>query len=316
MECLVDVIRIGTRGSKLALAQAHWVGRKLEEGTGLRVEIVAITTRGDRFLDLPVTALSGKGIFVKEIEEALLRGEIDLAVHSLKDLPSEFPRGLGLAAILERENPADVLVSRSHLRLKDLPRGATVGTGSFRRQAQILHYRPDLHLRPVRGNIDTRLKKLEKGEMDALVMAAAGLKRIGCEDRVTEYLSPEICVSAAGQGAIAVEGREGHWASLRAAFLNHPPTAAEVTAERAFLRRLGGGCQIPVGALARLGDEHIRITGVVADQEGTRLFRDEVSGAKDQGERLGETLAERLLEMGAGGVLLLREKENVPRGAG
>lgn len=308
-------MRIGTRGSKLALAQARGVGRMLEEVGGLRVEIIAITTSGDRLPELPANAFSGKGIFVKEIEEALLRGEIDLAVHSLKDLPPEFPAGLGLAAIPQREDPSDVLVSRSGLQLKDLPRGAKIGTGSLRRQAQLLHFRRDLFFVPVRGNIDTRLRKLEKGEMDALVMAAAGLKRIGCEGRVAEYLSPEICVSAAGQGAIAVEGRDGHWASLRAASLNHPPTAAETMAERAFLKRLGGGCQTPVGALARVEGDGITITGVVAERGGGRIFRKEISGLKDQGEGLGASLADHLLEMGAGEILLPMEKEDAPIGS-
>src|SRR3990172_1240866 len=206
----MDLIRIGTRGSALALAQSGWVKLKLEERyPGIGVGTITIKTSGDRFLNTPIKAIGGKGIFVKEIEEALLRKEIDLAVHSMKDLPTEIPAGLRLAAIPEREDARDALVSSNFKSLKDAPPGAKIGTGSLRRQAQILHFRPGLSVTPIRGNIDTRLKKLERGEVDALVMAAAGLKRIGCENRVSEYLSAEICLSAVGQGALGLESREG-----------------------------------------------------------------------------------------------------------
>jgi hydroxymethylbilane synthase len=309
-------IRIGTRGSKLALAQSQWVRRKIEEKRAeWRVEIIPLATMGDRLLNLPLTAATGKGVFVKEIEEALLRGEIDLAVHSLKDLPTEFPPGLALAAIPERENPFDVLISRAGLGLKELPAGAQIGTGSFRRQAQLLHCRPDLTFVPIRGNVDTRLKKLDTGDMDGLVMAEAGLRRLGWEGRVTEILPPEVCVSAAGQGAIGIEGREGEALISEASFLNHAPTAAEVAAERAFLKRLGGGCQTPIGALARVDGDDLRMIGVVADRTGTRLFRGEISGTRDRGEGLGEALAERLLDRGAGDLLLAGGKEDVPPGS-
>lgn len=297
-------IRIGTRGSALALAQAGWVKQRLEaEFSGLRVDIAVIKTSGDRFLDTPIKAIGGKGIFVKEIEEALLRNKIDLAVHSMKDLPTEIPLGLTIAAVSEREDPRDVLVHLDHKALKDLPAGGRIGTGSLRRRAQLLNYRRDLSLVAIRGNIDTRLKKLERGEVDALVMAVAGLRRLGWQERVTEYLPPEICLSAVAQGALALESRDGDPAAQRVAFLHDRLAAVEVRAERAFLRRLGGGCQIPVGARAWVADTQIRLMGMVADVDGIRLFRGEISGRAEESEGLGRELAERLLKQGAGEVL-------------
>lgn len=301
-------IRIGTRGSALALAQAGWVKGKLEERyPGLKIATVVIKTSGDRFLDTPVQAIGGKGLFVKEIEESLLRGEIDLAVHSMKDLPTETPAGLIFAAIPEREDPRDALVNRERRTLKDLPSGARIGTGSLRRRAQILHHRPDLVIEPIRGNIDTRLKKLERGEVQALVMAGAGLKRIGCENRISEYLSPQICVSAVAQGALALETREGDSIVDQVSFLHYPPTATQIFAERAFLRRLGGGCQVPVGARAWTDDDQIRLLGVVCEPDGRRLYRGEIAGAIADAERLGRELAERLLRDGAEEILALKE---------
>ncbi|MBI4487470.1 MAG: hydroxymethylbilane synthase [Deltaproteobacteria bacterium] len=300
----VKVIRIGARGSALALAQAGWVERKLrEKHDGLKVETVIIKTSGDRFLSTPIQAIGGKGIFVKEIEDAMLRKEIDLAVHSMKDLPTEIPRGLTVAAVPEREDPRDVLVSLDHRPLRDLPSGARIGTGSLRRRAQILHYRPDLSLLPIRGNIDTRLKKLDRGEVDALIMALAGLRRIGQEDRVREYLSPEICLSAVAQGALGLESRDGDPVIDEVAFLHHLPTAVEVLAERAFLGRLGGGCQIPVGARAWMDGEQIRLMGMVADADGRKLLRGEISGSIKEAGKLGEELAEELLKKGAEEIL-------------
>jgi len=298
------VIRIGTRGSALALVQAGWVKLKLEERySGIGVETVTIKTSGDRFLNTPIKAIGGKGIFVKEIEEALLRKEIDLAVHSMKDLPTEIPAGLRLLAVPEREDPRDVLVSLDNRPLKDLPQGARIGTGSLRRQAQILYHRPDLSVQPMRGNIDTRLKKLERGEVDAVVMAAAGLKRIGRENRISEYLSPEICLSAVAQGALGLEGRDGEPLMDEIAFLHHLPTSLEVEAERGFLRRLGGGCQIPVGARAWASEDRIRLAGVICDVDGSKLFRGEIAGSAKDAEKLGQELAERLLKDGADEIL-------------
>ncbi|MGH7773321.1 MAG: hydroxymethylbilane synthase [Candidatus Binatia bacterium] len=306
----MKVIRIGTRGSKLALAQVGWVRRKLEERyPGLEVETVTIKTSGDRFLNTPIKAIGGKGIFVKEIEEALLRKEIDLAVHSMKDLPTEIPFGLTVAAIPEREDPRDVLVSVDRKPLEALPSGARVGTGSLRRRAQILHYRHDLSLLSVRGNIDTRLKKLDQGEVDALIMAVAGLRRIGQEERASEYLAPEICLSAVAQGALGLESRDGDPVIDEVAFLHHLPTALEVMAERGFLKRLGGGCQIPVGACAWMSGDQIRLMGVVADVDGRKLFRGEISGPTEKAEKLGQELAERLLRKGAEEVLALGTSE-------
>lgn len=300
---MTGIIRIGTRGSALALAQTEWVKRSLAERyPDLRVESVTIKTSGDRFLTAPIQAI-GKGIFVKEIEEALLENEIDLAVHSLKDLPTETTAGLAIAAILEREDARDVWVGRSHGSLKDLPRGGRIGTGSLRRKAQLLHYRRDLSVQPIRGNVDTRLKKMDQGEVDGLVMAAAGLNRLGLEARVSEHLAPEVCLSAAAQGAIALQSREGDHAIGMVAFLRHAPTMLEVAGERSFLRRLGGGCQLPVGARAWADGDGLRLMGVVADPGGQKLFRAEVSGPAESAEQLGRSLAERLLSMGADKVL-------------
>jgi hydroxymethylbilane synthase len=304
----MDLIRIGTRGSKLALAQAAWVKARLEEKyRGLEVETLIIKTSGDRFLNTPIQAIGGKGIFVKEIEEAMLRGEIDLAVHSMKDLPTELPSGLVIGAIPEREDPRDALVSREKRGLKDLAGGSKVGTGSLRRRSQLLHYRPDLALVPIRGNVDTRLKKLDRGEVDALVMAAAGLMRLGWTDRVTEFLPPDVCVSAVAQGALGIETRDGDATREAVSFLDHRATAVEVAAERAFLRRLGGGCQIPVGARACVEGEKLRVMGVVGDTEGRQLFRGEIAGTASEAENLGRELAEKLLGEGADAILAFKE---------
>jgi hydroxymethylbilane synthase len=293
-------IRIGTRGSALALAQTHWVKRSLEERyADLRVEIVTIKTSGDRFLTAPIQAI-GKGIFVKEIEEALLGNEIDLAVHSLKDLPTQMTPGLTIAAIPEREDARDALVSKSHAALKDLPAGARIGTGSLRRKAQLLYHRLDLSIQPIRGNVDTRLKKMDQGEVDGLIMAAAGLNRLGLSERVSEFLAPEICLAAPGQGALGLETRAGDRAVSVVEFLGHAPTVLEVTAERAFLEQLGGGCQLPVGARAWVEGDRLKLAGVIAEPDGQKLFREECEGPAAQAAHLGKALAERLLRLGAG----------------
>jgi len=295
-----NIIRIGTRGSALALAQAGWVRRKLEEAyPGLKVQTIKIKTSGDRFLTSPIKAIEGKGIFVKEIEDALLQEKIDLAVHSMKDLPTEIPAGLTITAITEREDPRDALVSAGQRLLKDLPAGSKVGTGSLRRQTQILHHRPDLVVVPIRGNVETRLKKLDRGEVDGLVMAVAGLKRIGHQDRISEYLSLDVCLNAVAQGALGLETRDGDPVNQMVAFLHHHPSATEVLAERAFLGRLGGGCQIPVGARGYVEGDRIKLMGVVGDASGKRLVRGEVEGKAEDAKSLGEELAERLLSQGA-----------------
>jgi hydroxymethylbilane synthase len=293
-------IRIGTRGSELALAQTAWVKAEIEEQyPDARIETILIKTSGDRFSEASIQAIGGKGIFTKEIEDALLRDEIDLAVHSMKDLPVELPAGLTVAIVPKREDPRDVLVSARGTRLKELSAGAKLGTGSLRRTAQILRYRQDLSVMPIRGNVDTRLKKLDHGEFDALVMAAAGLKRIGREQRITEYISNEICLSAAGQGALGLESREGDPMRDQLWFLHDPASFAEVAAERSFLKRLGGGCHVPVGARAIAEGARLTLFGVVASPDGSSLYRGETSGTAADGKELGWELAEDLLAQGA-----------------
>jgi hydroxymethylbilane synthase len=297
-------LRIGTRGSALALAQASWVKRQVEEHEpSLAVELRVIKTSGDRFLDTPIQNIGGKGVFTKEIEDALLRQEIDLAVHSLKDLPTRLPLGLALAAIPAREEARDVLVTRDGSTLAELAAAARVGTGSLRRRAQLLHYRSDLSVLALRGNIDTRLKKLDAGEFDALVMAAAGLRRIGRADRIGEYLADEICVSAVAQGALGLEARSDGNVPERLAFLNDAATCAEIAAERALLDRLNGGCHVPIGARARVAGEQISMIGVVASPDGKNLCRSEILGSVKEAADLGKRLAEQLLERGAGQLL-------------
>src|SRR6266550_1695682 len=265
-------IRIGTRGSRLALAQTAWVKGKLEEKfPAARIETILIKTSGDRFLEASVQAIGGKGVFTKEIEDALLRHEIDIAVHSMKDLPTDLAAGLIVAAIPHREDPRDVLVSTGAKRLSDLSAGAKIGTGSLRRRAQLLYYRRDLIIVPIRGNVDTRLKKLDQGECNALVMAAAGLKRIDREERIAEYISNDVCL---------------------------------VAAERSFLNRLGGGCHVPVGARGVVEGEKFELLGVVANPDGSSLFRGETSGCVAHAEELGRELAERLLSQGAQQLLI------------
>jgi hydroxymethylbilane synthase len=297
-------IRIGTRGSTLALAQTAWVKGKLEENfPDARIETILIKTSGDRFLEASVQAIGGKGIFTKEIEDALLKHEIDIAVHSMKDLPTDLSAGLIVAAVPHREDPRDVLVSTGAKRLSDLSAGAKIGTGSLRRRAQLLHYRRDLIIVPIRGNVDTRLKKLDQGECDALVMAAAGLKRIDREERIAEYISNDVCLGAAGQGALGLESREDDSTREQLSFLHDPVTFAEVTAERSFLNRLGGGCHVPVGARGVAEGEKFRLRGVVANPDGSSLFRGEASGCVARAEELGRELAERLLSQGAQQIL-------------
>jgi hydroxymethylbilane synthase len=298
-------IRIGTRGSTLALAQTAWVKEKLvERYPAAAIETILIHTSGDRFSEASVKAIGGKGIFTKEIEDALLRNEIDIAVHSMKDLPTELPAGLIVAAIPQREDPRDVLVSAGAKRLSELSAGAKIGTGSLRRRAQLRYYRRDLIIVPIRGNVDTRLKKLDQGECDALVMAAAGLKRIGREGRIAEYISNDVCLAAPGQGALGLESREGDSVCEELSFLHDPATFAEVTAERSFLNRLGGGCHVPVGARGVAEGEKLRLFGVVANPDGSFLFRGETSGCVAHTEELGCELAERLLSQGAQKILV------------
>ena len=304
----MTTIRLGTRGSALALAQANWVKRQIESyNAEAVVELVVIKTSGDRFVDAAIQAMGGKGVFTKEIEEALLRREVDLAVHSMKDLPTDLAPGLVIAAVPEREDPRDVLIATSGNSLRALRSGATVATGSLRRQAQLRHYRSDLSLVPIRGNVDTRLKKLDAGEVDALIMAAAGLKRLGRERRITEFISPEICVSAVAQGALALEALEDGAQRKEIAFLHHLSTFIEVTAERGFLKRLGGGCHVPVGARACVDRNDLSMKGVVAHPDGSTVYGASISGQVTDAAELGKELAERLLRQGADKILAVAQ---------
>jgi hydroxymethylbilane synthase len=293
-------LRLGTRGSALALAQAAWVKWQLEEHDAqCQVELCIIKTSGDRFIDRPVQNIGGKGIFTKEIEDALRRGEIDLAVHSLKDLPTDLPHDLMIAAVPRREDARDVLISRGKNKLAELAAGARIGTGSLRRRAQLLNRRPELTVVPVRGNIDTRLRKLDEGSLDAIVLAAAGLKRLGREGCITEYLPDEICVSAVAQGALAIESRDAAALRERFACLHDVATFTEVTAERALLDRLSGGCHVPIGARARVDGPRLQMIAVVASPDGGKICRGEISGTASEAVALGHRLAEQLLSRGA-----------------
>jgi hydroxymethylbilane synthase len=269
-----------------------------------RIETILIKTSGDRFAEASVRAIGGKGIFTKEIEDALLRREIDIAVHSMKDLPTELVAGLIVAVVPRREDPRDVLVNNTGKKLSELCAGSTLATGSLRRKAQLVFHRGDLMIVPIRGNVDTRLKKLDQGECDALVMAAAGLKRIDREERIAEYISNDVCLGAAGQGALGIESREDDAIRAELSFLHDPDTFAEITAERFFLSWLGGGCHVPVGARGIVEGEQLKLIGIVADPDGSCLFRGETSGRITEAAALGRDLAERLLSQGARKILL------------
>lgn len=298
-------IVVGTRGSALALEQAGIVIEALKRRwPKYRFEIVKIKTTGDNILDVALAKIGDKGLFTKELEVALLRKEIDLAVHSMKDVPTVLPEGLVIGAVLKREYPGDVLVSSSGAMLDALPHGARVGTSSLRRQAQLRHHRPDLQVFPVRGNLTTRLEKLKAGNFDALVLAWAGMSRLGLESCITQRLPYSVCLPAVGQGAIGVEVRADDQEVARIIDgINDADSSAEVSAERAFMRRLEGGCQVPIGALARIIDAELIIEGAVSDLEGRQLFRSRESGPVIEAKELGARLAEKLLDMGAAEVL-------------
>ncbi len=298
-------LRIATRKSPLALWQAEFVKDQLKRHyPELEVELVTFTTRGDKILDTPLAKVGGKGLFVKELEVAMLEGQADLAVHSMKDVPMEFPEGLGLAVICEREDPRDALVSNTFSHFDELPEGARVGTCSLRRQCQIKARRPDLSILDLRGNVNTRLAKLDAGEFDAIILAAAGLKRLGFEGRIASYLEPEQSLPAVGQGAIGIECRLEDTQTLQwLAALNHRPTQARVTAERAMNIRLQGGCQVPIAGYALLENEQLWLRGLVGRPDGEKIISDEVRGAASEAQALGERLAERLLEAGASDIL-------------
>jgi hydroxymethylbilane synthase len=299
------VIRLGTRGSPLALAQARSVAAALSGVT--EVEVVPMRTEGDRLAEARLAVVGGKGLFVREIEEALLRGDIDLAVHSLKDLPAEPPAGLTLAAFPPREDPRDVLIGRSPLTVETLPRGARVGTSSPRRRALLLAARPDLAVEPIRGNVDTRLRKLAGGDWDAVVLAAAGLRRLGVTPEHGAALDPDTFVPAVGQGVIAVQARAGDRPTLAAlAHADDAATRACALAERAYLARLGASCNTPMAAHARLEGGTLRMSAVVASEDGRRVLRAGAAAPAPEAERLGRGLADTLLEQGAARVAALK----------
>jgi hydroxymethylbilane synthase len=292
-------LTIASRGSQLALWQARWVcGRLAALGHECRIQI--IKTTGDKITDVPLAQVGGKGLFTKEIEEALLDGRADLAVHSLKDLPTELPAGLGLAAVPEREDPHDAVVGR---KLVDLPAGANVGTSSLRRAAQLRRLRPDLTIESIRGNLDTRLRKLDEGRYDAIVLAAAGLNRLGWAGRIAEILPAEVMCPAVGQGALAVETRAGGAGWDACAPLDHAATHSAVAAERAFLRALGGGCQVPIGAHAAVTGVRLRLAGLVIAPDGSAVVRGEREGPAAEAEDIGAALGTELLAQGAGQIL-------------
>ncbi len=298
-------IRIATRKSQLALWQAEHVRIALREAhPGLEVELVTFTTRGDKVLDSPLAAIGGKGLFVKELEQALLDGRADLAVHSMKDVPVDLPAGLGIPVVLEREDPLDAFVSHQWADLGALPRGARVGTSSLRRQCQLRHWRPDLDIRDLRGNVNTRLAKLDAGDYDAIILACAGLKRLGFENRIRQVPGPELLLPAIGQGAIGVECRlDDDRVQALLAPLDHAPTRTRVTAERALNRRLMGGCQVPIAGFATLEEDVILVRGRVGSPDGQTLIQGDISGRPEDAEELGRVLAEDLLERGADRVL-------------
>jgi hydroxymethylbilane synthase len=298
-------LRIGTRGSKLALVQSEWVKKEVEgRHPEVRVDLVKIKTKGDKILDAPLSKVGGKGLFVKEIEEALLRKEVDLAVHSMKDVPAELEKGLKLSVYPKREDPRDAFVSSRFRTVQDLPKGASVGTSSLRRSAQFLHMRPDLRIVPLRGNVDTRLRKLDNGELQAIVLAAAGLRRLGLSERITAFLSPEVVLPAIGQGVLGLEVREKDRETQDLiSFLNDPETEVAARAERAFLKELEGGCQVPLAGYARVEKDRIVLDGMVAELDGSVILRQQRSGSKAKPEEIGKALARELKAAGADRIL-------------
>jgi len=293
-------LKIGTRGSKLALTQTNFVADKIKKiMPEANVEICIIKTSGDIMEDISLLKMGGKGVFVKEIEDALLSGAIDLAVHSMKDVPTEVPAGLEFVAILQREDVRDILASKDNRKIEQMPRGARIGTGSLRRASQLLAVLPDVVIIPLRGNLDTRLKKIETEKLAGVIVAAAGMKRMGFADRITQFLPVEIMLPSVGQGALGLEVRAGDDELKNIlAKINHAPTYTEVTAERSFLRHLGGGCRLPIAALGKLEGDKLSLEGLVADPQGSSIIRDKVQGSVFEAEELGKRLAKIILERG------------------
>jgi hydroxymethylbilane synthase len=309
----VTRLRIGTRGSSLALWQANHIAESLARLHGVETEILRIRTSGDRLQSASVAQVNeaigaegGKGIFIKEIEDALLSGAVDLAVHSMKDVPTETPAGLAFAAITRREDPRDCLISREGLTLEKLAQGARVGTSSLRRQAQLRHHRPDLDVVELRGNVDTRIRKLESGEFDAIVLAMAGVTRLGAKDKVTQIFDEDLMLPAVGQGALGIETRADDAQTSRfVAALDHEETRACITAERALLRELQGGCQVPLGAWGRMRSGELHLEAAVFSAAGTEAVRFDEAGAPAEAEAIGIRLAQVLIQAGADKILRL-----------
>jgi len=301
----LKTIRIGTRKSQLALWQAEYVrARLMAHHPGLSVELVKMTTQGDRILDRSLALVGGKGLFLKELEQALLTDRIDLAVHSAKDVTVSLPTGLHLAAVCEREDPRDAFVSTAYARLGELPAGGRVGTASLRRQSQLRAAFPHLSIINLRGNVNTRLKKLDDGEYDAVILAAAGMKRLGFTARIRSLLEPHDSLPAVGQGAVCIECRADHpEVNAFLAPLNHAPTQQCVAAERALNLHLEGGCQVPIGGYAELEGERLHLRGLVGEPDGSRLIRGEIRGRVEEAEQLGARLAQELLAQGAKEIL-------------
>jgi len=298
-------IVIGSRGSQLALWQANWVKSELERlHSNADIDIRIIATSGDKIQDVPLSKIGGKGLFVKEIEEALLANEIDLAVHSMKDVPIDLPTELGISVITKRENPLDALISKNGEKLADLPQGATIGTSSLRRSSQLLKYRDDFKIHPLRGNVDTRLRKVEEGKYDAILLASSGLNRLGWANRITEEISHDILLPAMGQGALGIETRlDDTMIYDFISTLNHEQTHYAVSAERSLVGRLDGGCQVPIGAYARIEKGLITLKGLVASLDGEVIYKLENVGPVDDAINIGQELGSKLLKMGANEIL-------------
>ncbi|MET0004497.1 MAG: hydroxymethylbilane synthase [Candidatus Thiodiazotropha sp.] len=300
-----QTITIATRKSPLAMWQAEHVAAELKRvHPDIRVELMGMTTQGDKILDTPLAKIGGKGLFIKELEQGLISGEADIAVHSMKDVPVELPSGLHLPVIMQREDPRDAFVSNRYQSIDQLPQRACVGTSSLRRQCQLAEVRPDLVIKSLRGNVNTRLRKLDDGEYDAIILAAAGLKRLGFEDRITALIGPEQSLPAIGQGAVGIECRvDDPRVNDLITQLHHAETAYCVGAERAMNQRLNGGCQVPIAGYAMLESDNLWLRGLVGEPDGSRIIRGEVEGKTQEARAMGEGLADRLLEWGADEIL-------------
>jgi len=302
---ITGTIRIGTRGSALALTQARWVADQLKNRLpDVGVEITVIKTKGDIMQDVSLAKIGGKGIFVKEIEDALLRGEIDLAVHSMKDVPVDIPEGLEIGITTEREDPRDVLISKNNRKIEDMPPGARIGTGSLRRGFQLRNLYPVIEIVPLRGNLDTRIRKIETENLDGIVVAAAGMKRMGWGDQISQFIPLDVMLPSIGQGVLGIELRKDD-SNVRQAisFINHVETWIETTAERAFLKQLGGGCQLPIAAYAKKQGETLTLKGLLGSLDGRIMIREEIEGCCEEAETMGAQLADKILSQGGRAIL-------------